>query len=298
MIIIFAIIILLSLGAIGYVVAPKIPQLASIETEHLPEERQARKKKEIILKRIEQEGKLARERWVLRLAPVGRLWAVIQFTFRRYVGRVERLWRHEESVKKRFEKSRIPVVETRSQLSACIKEGENALAAGAFNKAEEYFIGAIKLDTKSVAAYRGLADTYSQQGAETEAEETYRFLFKLDPTSDTVAVKLGEIAAAKNNIQEAIEWYQQAVLINDSLSPRFYRLAELFLAVQEPQTAREAILSAVALEPKNPKYLDLLIETAILAGDRKLAEQSFQELRLVNPDNQKLVSFKERIEKM
>ena len=82
------------------------------------------------------------------------------------------------------------------------------------------------------------------------------------------------------------------------MSPRFYRLAELLLQVKEPQTAREAILSAVALEPKNPKYLDLLIETAILAGDKNLALESFQELRLVNPDNQKLIQFKERIEKL
>jgi tetratricopeptide (TPR) repeat protein len=298
MMIIFPIIILLAFAAIAYVVVPKFPQLANVDTEHLPEEKQAKKKKEILLKRIEDEGAAARERWKKRLAPLGRVWGLLQLKFRQYVGRVERLWRHEESVKKRFEKAKLKPRETGTQLADYIRAGESALAEGAFDKAEEQFIAAIKLDTKSKQAYRGLADTYAAQGSGTEAEETYKFLFKLDPNNDSVAVQLGELAFEKNNLQEAIEWYQQAVLINDSLSPRFYRLAELLLAVKEPATAREAALSAVELEPKNPKYLDLLIETAILAGDRKLAEDSFQELRLVNPDNQKLVLFKVRIEKM
>lgn len=296
--IIFPIIILLALCAVGYVVVPKLPQLANVDTQHLPAEREARKKKELLLNRIEVEARAARERWQKRLTPLKGVWELAQLKFRQYVARVERLWRHEQSVKKRFEKSRLSETEKTDQLTDLIRAGESALASEHFDKAEEHFIAAIKLDTKSIPAYRGLADTYVAEGSNSEAEETYRFLFKLDSTNDAVAVKLGELAALKNNLQEAIEWYQQAALLNDSLSPRFYRLAELLLQVKEPQTAREAILSAVALEPKNPKYLDLLIETAILAGDKNLAAESFQELRLVNPDNQKLVQFKERIEKM
>jgi large subunit ribosomal protein L6 len=46
---------------------------------------------------------------------------------------------------------------------------------------------------------------------------------------------------------------------------------------------------------KNPKYLDLLIEVAILLNDKKMAMDAYNELRLVNPENQKLDSFKSRI---
>ena len=62
--------------------------------------------------------------------------------------------------------------------------------------------------------------------------------------------------------------------------------------------AKEAALQAVELEPQNPKYLDLLIETAIICGDKATAVRSLEELRLVNPDNQKLDSFRERITKI
>jgi tetratricopeptide (TPR) repeat protein len=113
-----------------------------------------------------------------------------------------------------------------------------------------------------------------------------------------VLVKLAEIAETQGNLEEAIAYYQQAVVINDLLSPRFYHLAELLLKVNQPDIAREAIESALDLEPKNPKYLDLLIEIAILLSDKKMALDTYNELRLVNPENQKLDSFKSRINEL
>ena len=102
----------------------------------------------------------------------------------------------------------------------------------------------------------------------------------------------------QGNNTEAIQYLEQAIVLNDALSPRFYYLAELLLKTGQPATALEAVRSAIALEPKNPKYLDLLLETAILVNDKDLAEQTFSELRLVNPANQKLAGFKERIDKI
>jgi hypothetical protein len=79
------------------------------------------------------------------------------------------------------------------------------------------------------------------------------------------------------------------------LSSRFYHLAELLIKADHPEIAKESIIQAVELEPKNPKYLDLMTETGILCGDKVLADTGFQELRLVNPQNNKLESFQARI---
>ena len=84
----------------------------------------------------------------------------------------------------------------------------------------------------------------------------------------------------------------------DSVSPRFYHLAELLLKVEQPEVAKESIVQAVELEPQNPKYLDLLTETAIICRDKDLALQSYNDLRGVNPDNQKLDGFKDRIDQL
>ncbi len=143
-----------------------------------------------------------------------------------------------------------------------------------------------------------MGDAYLAKNSLEEARQTYRFVLQLEPDDDSVMVKLAEIAESQGDVEEAIEYYQHAVLVNDALSPRFYHLAELLLKVDQASVAKEAVLQAVELEPKNPKYLDLLIETAIICGDRVLAQKGYNDLRLVNPENNKLNDFLDRINKM
>jgi predicted Zn-dependent protease len=215
-----------------------------------------------------------------------------------YVGKIEQLIHHEQMVKTKQEQSLMTVEEKEAKLKNLIQEGEQDLQLESLDKAEHAFIAAIKMDVKSAPAYRGLAEVYLKKGSIEEAKQTFVFLLQLEPENDSVMVKLAEIAESQNNTDEAIEYYQRAVVANDSLSPRFAHLAELLLKVDHPLVAKEAILQAVELEPQNPKYLDLLIETAILCQDHKLADKGYQNLRLVNPENSKLSDFKDRIGKI
>ncbi len=289
-------IIVLGLGGLGVIVYRKLPQLATLDVDNLPIEKEARKKKEIMLKRIEAEGKAARERWAKRFSPLRKLWGKVQLQFRVYVGRIEKLLRHQQKQKIALETPPTPAPEKENKALESIREAEQFLAGGDNDRAEEAFIAAIKYDPGSAAAYRGLGSTYMAKGQFKEARETFAFVLEqLEPENDSVMVRLAEIAEAEGDTQTAINYYQQAVIVNDALSPRFYHLGELLLKIGEPHSAKEAALSAVELEPKNPKYLDLLIETGILCGDKNLAIEAYQELRLVNPDNQKLKSFKDRI---
>ncbi len=291
------ILIVLGLGGIGLVVIPKLSVLAQVNTESLPREQEARTKKAILVKRLEAEGARAKAEWERRLMPVKALWGKLQLSFRRYVGRIERLWHHEQTVKRPQKKAQATPDDI-SKLEPILMSGEQNLVQGHLDQAEEAFIAAIKINKRSTQAYQGLAETYIAKGAFAEAEETYTFLLQLDSKNDVIHAKLAELAEKRGDTNLAIQHLEQAVVINDSLSPRFYHLAELLLQVTQPESAYEAIRSAVDLEPKNPKYLDLLIETAILCQNQKAASEAFQELRLVNPENQKLLSFKERIEKI
>ncbi|HLD60595.1 MAG TPA: tetratricopeptide repeat protein [Patescibacteria group bacterium] len=293
---IFATIIFLGIGVIVYVVARKFPQLARLDVENLPFEKEHRKKREILGKRIATREERLKKGIVGSLSPVRKWWGRFQLQFRIYVGRIERLWHHEERLKKRSHPEKEEVNE--KKVEQLLGEGKRSLENTQLAEAEALFIAAIKADQHSTEAYRGLADTYLAQGALDEARQTYQFLLHLTPTDDMVMVKLADIAELQEKWDEAVFYYQQAAVVNDSLSPRFYHLAELLLKLGQPEVAREAIVQAVELEPKNPKYLDLLIETVILSGDKNAALQAYEELRMVNPDNQKLVSFKERISGM
>ncbi|MEK7131829.1 MAG: tetratricopeptide repeat protein [Patescibacteria group bacterium] len=294
----FIIIIIAALAIILFLVIRKFPQMANLDIHNLPEEKIYQKKREIINKRIEKSSNLLKEKFSKILVPVGKIWGKLQLQFRVYVGKIERLLHHEQSLKTKIKHKVSASEENEQRIGQLIAEGEQQLKAGNYDKAEEVFISAIKIDPKSTVAYRGLGDTYLAKNSIEEATQTYKFLIRMEPDDDSVLVKLAEIAEGQGNLEEAIEYYQQAVLMNDSFSPRFYHLAELLVKVGQPQVAKESILQAVELEPQNPKYLDLLIEIAIICGNKDLALKGYGELRLVNPENQKLHSFKDRIYKI
>lgn len=300
--IILLVILAVSLVVAVVIVVRKFPQVANLDVEHLPDERETRKKKEIIRRRIESEG----ARWLAalggRVKPLRKLWGILQLRFRVYVGKIERLLHHEQRMKKPAPAATNPSVigetDQEEKVGAIVREGEHCLNEENYERAEKCFLAAIKIDPKAAAAYRGLADTYLAQKSTAEAEEIYRFILQLDPADDRVMVKIADLAEERGDISAAINFYQQAAVVNDSLSPRFYKLAELLLRAGQPATAKEAIIQAVELEPKNPKYLDLLIEVVIQCGDKEMAEQACRELRLINPNNQKLPMFWERIQAM
>jgi tetratricopeptide (TPR) repeat protein len=283
---------------IGYILLKKFPQVANLDVYSLPSEKEAQKKREIINKRVEEESKKMEKTWKERLSPLRKLWGGIQLKFRIYVGKVEKLWYHEHA-KKIIEPTQPLTKEEKEQrLRALLQEAEDCLKQEKFDQAEGLYIAAIKMNEHSQEAYRGLADTYLIQGSYEEARQTYKFLLQLHPQDDSILVKLGDIAELQGRYDEAIDYYQQAVIANDSLSPRFYHLAELLLKVKQPQIAQEAMVAALDLEPRSPKYLDLSTEIAIICGDKPQALKYYKELRMVNPDNQKLEEFKNRIYQM
>ncbi len=295
---IFLGIIVLCFGIMAYLFFNKLASLSNLDTENLPEEIEQKKKKEIVIKRLEIQGIELGKKIIKSLAPFKGIWFFLQRKFRILVIQIEKLWHHEEAIHKKTTEKELTPIEKEEKIKEIIKEAENFFTVKNYDKAEEFFIAALRLDPKSALVYRGLADTYFVKKAFNEAAETYEFLLGLNKEDDGVLMKLGEIKELQNKLDEAINYYQQAATIGDNVSSRFFHLAELLLRVNQPEVAREAIKEACTLEPKNPKYLDLLIETAIICGDKTFAENSLQELRLVNPENNKLADFKERIDKL
>lgn len=288
----------LCLVVAGVIVVRRFPQAANLDVNSLREEQEGRKKRQLLRQRLEERRRALSERWAKKTSAVSRWWGKIQLKFRIYVGKVERLWQHEESVRQKRESKEMGAGEREKKLSELLRQAESAFSAEEFDKAEEFFIAAAKIDQRNAAAYRGLGESYLAKDALNEAWETFNFLRRLTPNDDYALTRLGDIAEKQDRLETAIQYYQQATLLNDSLSPRFYHLAELLLKVEQPAVAMEAARHAAELEPKNPKYLDLLIETAIMCHDKPLARRTFEELRLVNPDNNKLDEFRERIEKI
>lgn len=296
--IIFLIVIAVALIVISVVILRKFPMAANLDLEHLAEEQETKKKNEMIEKRLIEKGREAGMQLQNRLSPLRKIWSLVQFKFRIYVGKIEKLLHYEELLKNREQAKQMTYTEKENKLNELLLQAGNQFNEANYDKAEEFYIAAIKMDKKSAVAYRGLGDTYMARGAKDEAMQTYDFLTRLAPDDDALLVKLSDLCEESGKTNEAINYLERAIAANDSLSPRYYRLAELYAKAGHSDLGQEAAAQAVELEPKNPKYLDLLIETAIICGNRKVADAAFDELRLVNPENAKLAELKEKIEKI
>ena len=88
--------ILICWGIIFAIIFKKFPQLAHLDVNNLPAEKEARRKKQIMSQRIDEQSKTLQKAWLKKLEPFRKLWKIFQLKFRVYVGRVERIWRHEQ----------------------------------------------------------------------------------------------------------------------------------------------------------------------------------------------------------
>src|SRR3989344_4180379 len=138
--IIFLIIIISALGVIGFLVIRKFPQLSNLDIQNLQEEKIYQKKKEIINKRIEKSSNLLKERFSKILIPVGKIWGKFQLQFRIYVGKIERLLHHEQSLKIKLKRKVASNEENEQRIGQLISDGEQQLKDGNYDIAEEAFI--------------------------------------------------------------------------------------------------------------------------------------------------------------
>jgi len=293
------ILIIISLTVIIVIVARKYPQLTLLDIDNAPDIKEEKKKDELVKRRAEERITKARETWSHRLAPVKQKAEKSQEVFRRLVGNIQA--RMNEEVQKKKEEhvdEEEPLSVSPDELRLMVLDGMSAFEQDRYEDAEKQFIAAIRIDMKNKDAYRGLGDVYFAQGQYKEAEETYKFLLHLDSSDPITYVRLADIAEQKKDITAAVEYMQEAILLNDGLSPRYIRLADLLEEIEEYPTALEAVTQAVELEPENPRYLDKLIEISVLCGRKDIAENGYQRLRMVNPENKKLDVFKDKIRHM
>lgn len=278
---------------LGVLLGRHYQQLVVLDPSGLPEEKMNQKKDEFLRKRASEQAAKRRGQQVGWFKPLSRRVRIAQLNFRQLVQNVER---HllELGHEKRLRGPR--TADEEQALRTLLQDGLNAAEARDWNNAEKKLIAAIRLDERNVAAYRALAGAYFAQDQFEEAKQTYRFVLYLDPRDESTLLRLAEIAEHEGKLDAAVEHYQQAVLINDHVAARFAKLTDLLTQLKQPETALEAIQQAVILEPQNPKYLDNFIEASILAEDKNLAEEGYRQLRAVNPDNQKLAAFRERID--
>jgi tetratricopeptide (TPR) repeat protein len=245
-----------AVAVIVTVVARRLPEIAAINTETIPEARAAEVKRQLLIERLQRKlkallavawAKTASSRQAVRTT-AARLYATLAALEERY--------RRPISAAPTASRTPTPA----DPVGRLLAEAAQAREAGQRDEAERRYLEVIRLDRRNVSAYRGLGRLYSEQGQYGEAREALAFALRLQEEASTYDA-LGEICRQAGDITAALDAWQ----------------------------------AAVKLEPTNADYLDRLLEVAILGEHKRLATSTLSRLSAVDPDRASLGELRARV---
>ncbi|MFA5953922.1 MAG: tetratricopeptide repeat protein [Patescibacteria group bacterium] len=282
-----------SVAVIVIVVGRRLPEIVALDLSELPRAVSAAGKRALLVRRLEDQLRAMLTPVAGKIAPLRQ----------RLAERTSALYRRLMTLEARY---RNPLPQSQeeggvvavSDVDALLAVARAAEEEGKTVDAERDYLGVIQVDHHNVAAYRGLARLYVKDENYNEARQSLEFARGLDANNDAIYSELAELAVKEGKLEEARLAYEQAAnLAPESVAYRI-GLGDILLQLGELPSATGAFEEAVAIESSNPRCLDRLIEVCILGGNKRLAISSLRQLKAVNPDNNKLSEFQERIAAM
>lgn len=273
------------------IVGRKLPQLTLIDTDILPKERETKRKKEILQRRVDRHTSAWWQRTLDRIVP--HVWR-IRNGFRAMYGKMLVL------DSQYTEEKPLTPEDIEDKVRKLMLKAERLIEEGDIAGAEKVFVQVISLDQKHVAAYAGLGDLYMDSKQHEQAREMFGYLIRLSvrgctfrkPAQEKGKRPKGHVAMVHAaDCPESAEAHAEA-------AKNYTKYGETFQVKDDIAGARLAYEQAVLYEASNPRYLDLLVEACILEGDQERAREVLGTLKEVNPQNQKLESLEERIREM
>ena len=119
-------------------------------------------------------------------------------------------------------------------------------------EAIENYRAALKIDPQLPGLHFELAEmlrTVSTPEAHDQAEREYRAALEANPLDEQSEIRLGDIAAQKNDLKEAYERYTRAVQLQPGDPEASIGLAKVLMAMDQPQKAEPLLVHAIALDP-------------------------------------------------
>lgn len=248
------VLIIFTAAAVGLIVfTRRLPDIAAINVDTIPEEQAAHVKRRLLAARFErkmramfagfwQRTAAARANTGQALTKFGRM---IQALEQRYRAAAREAPVHSSDATPSSSVSKPAIVATPQHSGASLlAAAEAARREHNFEVAEQSYLELIKLDSHNADAYGGLGLLYRDKGMYEEAREALEYAVKLHEAADTYAA-LGDVAQARQDYDGAITAYDKATI----------------------------------LEPLNSDYLDHYIEVCILGGRNSEAASAIAKWR-------------------
>lgn len=240
-----------------FIIIRKFTSLAVLDVENMPEEKENKIKEKIIKERLSRDVSKITGGFKNFWQGMKKNLAFTEKWFSQLKALSEKI-KEDRRLAKISKSEKIALFFKQAEELA--KEDDDPKALG---EAEDKLINIISLDNKNLEAFVSLGNVYYKLKKYLEAKQTLSY-----------ALKLLELQEDK---KEEAEVYYSLAIINDNLS--------------DIDEAINNIVESLKVEPNNPRFLNALMELAIKKRDKVLAEDSYQKLKEVNPENQRLEEF-------
>lgn len=168
----------------------------------------------------------------------------------------------------------------------CADAGKLYMAKGDRQSTEWLLTQTIELDPNSVAHRVVLMSFHADAGRVQEALEVCRIIKRLDPNNISCQLNLGLLAARLGQFAPAEKALRTAIAMAPTQAAGYRELAQLYLRAKIKQVeARDLADKAVKLEPVAPHYF-LLGWAYDVTGDRARALETLQRAVALDPQNQ------------
>ncbi len=267
-------------------------EIRLINPDSIKEERERRKREELIMQRFER-MKSDRIGPIVMLLKRGVI--AVKTVFHAAYIRLIRLEKYYNQAKSPFS---FITPSSKERIKVLLDEARSLQRDLKWADAEKRYIDVLAMDARNWDAYKGLGSIYLKQKLYPQAKETFEFLLKVKKADDICYASLADIAEAEENWAVAEDMRKKAVEFQPRLPNRQAELAQYYLDRKMTQKAWPFAKRAHELDPKSAKYLEISLETAILLGDRLEAQRRYDKLRLLSEDRQKMQAIKDKIEGM
>lgn len=260
------IIIIISLIIILFIILKKFPALAILDADKMPQEKESQFKERIIKQKLERD--LSKVSVLL-----SKLWHSLNSLFSNiFLSSYQKL----KKVKENYLKTKkLSYSDRQEKVRQLISNAQQAIKDEDYKQAEEDLIEIISLDSKNLKSFFMLGSVYFQQKNYQEALTTWQYTLKLFSQ------------LKKENIELNI--LKQEIL---------FELAQASISLSNLDLAQDYLEEALEIEANNPRFLDLIFDLSIMKKDKEKAENYYQRLREVNPENMKLVDLKKQVDEL
>lgn len=273
-----------SLATIFLVVGRRLPEISSLKVEDLVEAQTANTKRQLLVQRLEERLKtIAKTSWS-KTANLRQTAGEKVATTYDWLKQMERNARFSN-------KSNKP----ENNLLEILKVANSEFRDKRWNEAEQLYLDVLRYDERNRDAYVGLGLTYKALEQYEDAKESLMFALKLDKQDTSSWLALAEVQIELSDMSGAIISYRELCDLKPEIMEYKIALGDLYMSTGESETALSIFEEVVKNEPSNPRGLDRLLEVAIVCKKKRLCQTTLRRLKKVNPENNKISDFEERI---